>query len=62
MTIRNDSDLGDWRQRMPRGSRDIAIAVLLTMLALGMVGGAWLRGSASHSRDPIASNRTAPEL
>jgi hypothetical protein len=50
MTLRHDSDLGDWRRRAQRGVRDIVVAVALTISAVALIGVAWLGNY--HSADP----------
>jgi len=42
MTLRHDSDPGDWRRRAQRGARDIVVAVALTVSAVALIGVAWL--------------------
>lgn len=40
-----DSDSSEWRRRAHTGSRDIAVAVVLTALAVGVLSMAWLGNS-----------------
>ena len=35
----------EWRRRVQTGSRDIAVAVVLTVMAIGLLGVAWLGNS-----------------
>jgi hypothetical protein len=42
MTLRHDSEFNDWRRRAQRGARDIVVAVALTVIAVGLIGVAWL--------------------
>ena len=42
MTLPPESDLNDWRRRAQHGVRDIAVAVVLTVSAVGLIGVAWL--------------------
>jgi hypothetical protein len=62
MGYRHDSELGDWRRRAQRGSRDIAVAVTLTVLAVGLLGAAWLGKASRQQADPIASAADRPPL
>ena len=55
MSLRQDSDPGDWRRRAQSGSRDIFIAVTLTVLALGLIGLAWLGNGARQIGQPVAT-------
>lgn len=47
MTLRKDSELNDWRRRAQRGVRDIVVAVTLTIVAVGLIGIAWLGNNRS---------------
>ncbi len=42
MTTRHDTEMTEWRRRAQHGSRDIAIAVVLTVMAAALIGVAWL--------------------
>lgn len=42
MNSRHDSEHNEWRRRAQTGSRDIAVAVILTAMAVGLIGVAWL--------------------
>jgi hypothetical protein len=54
MTLRHDSEFNDWRRRAQRGARDIVVAVALTVIAVGLIGVAWL----GNNRD--AEQRIGP--
>lgn len=45
MKVQHDSSMDDWRRRAQNGSGDIAVAVVLTVLAAGLLGFAWVGGS-----------------
>lgn len=62
MADRNNSDLGDWRQRAQRGSRDIVVAAALTVGAVLLLGAAWLGKSAidPDKRAISASTKALP--
>jgi hypothetical protein len=55
MTWHHDSDLGDWRRRAQRGSRDILVAAMLTVLAVGLLTLAWLGNGARRTAEPMAA-------
>lgn len=46
MRTRSDSSLSEYRRRAQRGTRDIAIAVALTLASVALIGLAWLGNSA----------------
>lgn len=56
MNSRHDSEHNEWRRRAQTGSRDIAVAVVLTVMAVGLLGLAWLgnAGPAPGSIGPSA--------
>lgn len=43
----HDSEHSEWRRRAQSGSRDIAVAVVLTAMAVGLLGLAWLGNARS---------------
>ncbi len=55
MMIRPESELGDWRRRVPQGTRDIAMALVITVLALGVISLTWLRSTAHRGHEPVAT-------
>ena len=42
MKQQHDSDLSEWRRRAQLGAHDIVVAVALTVMAVGLIGVAWL--------------------
>lgn len=60
MTYQHDSDLEDWRRRAQRGSRDIAVAVVLTVMAVALIGVAWLGNAGRHAGEPLSVSAEAP--
>jgi hypothetical protein len=61
MATRSDSDLGDWRRRAQRGSRDIVVAVTLTILTVSLLTFAWLGNGQRRSAEPVAAaTKTIP--
>ncbi len=61
MTSQDDSELGDWRRRAQRGSRDILVAAMLTVLAVGLLALAWLGNGSRRAAEPMAAaHKTMP--
>lgn len=58
MNSRHDTELAEWRRRAQHGSRDIAIAVVLTLLAVALISVAWL----GHGRSTSDTAGPAAEM
>lgn len=50
MRTRSDTSLSEYRRRAQRGTRDIAMAVALTLASVALIGLAWLGNTAPSEK------------